>query len=103
MEIFTPIFIGCQKGDETSKIMERKTDIHQFTFIATSQQSDKLQKFASLKGEALFDAKFKFLEDIEGSLYQKVSIKISNCGKNLAARRLAEFILNALNEEQPKF
>jgi hypothetical protein len=97
------MIFGYQKGDETSKIMERKTDIHQFTFIATSHQSDKLQKFASLKGEALFNAKFKILEDIEGSLYQKVSIKISNCGKNLATRRLAEFILNALNEEQPKF
>lgn len=87
--------------DEIRLIMERKTDIHQFTFVATSEQSNKLQKFASLKGEALFDAKFKIVEDIEGSLYQKVSIKISNCGKNLAGRRLAEFILNALNEEQP--
>lgn len=99
--MFIQIFIGL--GDIHIQLMERKTDIHQFTFFATGEQSDTLQKFASIKGEALFDAKFKVLEVVEDSMYQKVSLRISNCGKNLAGRRLAEFILNAFNEEKPKF
>jgi len=78
-------------------IKERKTDVHQFTFVCTKEQSEMLQKFATIKGEALYDAKFKELEDVEGSMYVKCSIRISNCGRNLAGRRLAEFILNAQN------
>jgi len=78
-------------------IKERKTDVHQFTFMATIDQCEMLKKFATIKGEALYDAKFKELEEVEGSMYVKCSIRISNCGRNLAGRRLAEFILNAIN------
>mgnify|MGYP005998759185 CR=1 FL=1 len=73
----------------------RKTDIHQFTFLATREQADLLQKFGKTKGEAIYDAKVKIIEEIEETEFVKVHFKTKNCGPNLAAKRLAEFLLNA--------
>jgi len=78
--------------------MDKKTDIHQFTFLANQEQTAKLSKFAILKGEVLYDAKLKVTENTENEVFSKISIKFSNCGKNIAGRRLAEFILNSMDE-----
>lgn len=76
----------------------RKTDIHQFTFMAYKEQLDRLVKFAKTKGESLYDAKLTIKEEIEDTNYVKVHLKINNCGPNIASRRLAEFILEALKD-----
>jgi len=79
--------------------MDRKTNIHQFTFVCSSTQAKILQDFAVSKGETMYDCKFSIRENTEGSQYQKCHLKFFNCGTNLASRKLAEFLLTALESK----
>jgi hypothetical protein len=84
----------------------RKTNIHQFTFSCNYYQAKQLYDFSQNKGEVLYDAKFKVKDPEEAEIetekrgdevYVKCHLKFFNCGPNLASRKLAEYICNALS------
>jgi len=76
--------------------MERKTNIHQFTFHAVLEQASKIEKFALNEGGVLFDVKAKIKEKPELENVVMVHLTFYNCGVKVASRKMAEFILKAL-------
>lgn len=75
--------------------MERKTNINQFTFLASKEQAAQLEEFCNGDGGIFFDVKLKLLPVQERPNYEKVHLTFYNCGHKVAARKMAEFILNS--------